>query len=196
MPWPDKVGIGVASLIVAVALYGLVVLLNGLPPTAPFEFQDWTRFGTALVKTLFFVALPIWLAARLQISLWVVLPNVKLKNFNPRGMSRAGQPAVKTQFGPGRLGRCRITRFSSTTPWKPPHLMDRPSAVGVRNGFVKAHFRQRYCVSCRSARDGKNGNRLRLRNSRPITDASQCARLNVRGRAQSKNGTRDSASGV
>ena len=65
MPWPDKVGIGVASLIVAVALYGLVVLLNGLPPTAPFEFQDWTRFWTALVKTLFFVALPIWLAARL-----------------------------------------------------------------------------------------------------------------------------------
>jgi hypothetical protein len=45
--------------------YGLVVLLNGLPPSAPFEFQDWTRFGVGLVKTLFFVALPIWLAARL-----------------------------------------------------------------------------------------------------------------------------------
>jgi hypothetical protein len=44
---------------------GLVVLLNGLPPSAPFEFQDWTRFGVGLVKTLFFVALPIWLAARL-----------------------------------------------------------------------------------------------------------------------------------
>jgi hypothetical protein len=65
MAWPDKVGIGVACLIVAVALYGLFVLLNGLPPSAPFEVQDWTRFGVALVKTLFFVALPIWLAARL-----------------------------------------------------------------------------------------------------------------------------------
>jgi hypothetical protein len=48
--WPDKVGIGVACPIVAVALNGLVVLLNGLPPTAPFAFQDWTRFGTALSK--------------------------------------------------------------------------------------------------------------------------------------------------
>ena len=65
MAWPDKVGIGVACLIVAVALYGLFVLLNGLPPSAPFEVQDWTRFGVALIKTLFFVALPIWLAARL-----------------------------------------------------------------------------------------------------------------------------------
>jgi hypothetical protein len=45
MAWPDKVGIGVACLIVAVALYGLFVLLNGLPPSAPFEVQDWTRFG-------------------------------------------------------------------------------------------------------------------------------------------------------
>ena len=35
MAWPDKIGIGVACLIVAVALYGLVVLLNGLPPSAP-----------------------------------------------------------------------------------------------------------------------------------------------------------------
>jgi len=65
MARPDKVGIGVACLIVAVAFYGLVVLLNGLPPSAPFEAQDWTRFGIGLIKTLFFVALPIWLAARL-----------------------------------------------------------------------------------------------------------------------------------
>jgi hypothetical protein len=36
-----------------------------LPPSAPFEFQDWTRFGVGLIKTLFFLALPIWLAARL-----------------------------------------------------------------------------------------------------------------------------------
>ncbi len=65
MAWPDKVGIGVACLIVAVSLYGLVVLLDGLPPSAPFEFQDWTRFGVGLIKILSFVALPIWLAARL-----------------------------------------------------------------------------------------------------------------------------------
>jgi hypothetical protein len=65
MAWPDKVGIAVACLIVAVALYGLFVLLNGLPPSAPFEAQDWTRFGVGLTKTLFFVALPIWLAVRL-----------------------------------------------------------------------------------------------------------------------------------
>jgi hypothetical protein len=65
MVWPDKVGIGVACLIVAVALYALFVLLNGLPPSVPFEVQDWTRFGVGVVKTLFFVALPIWLAARL-----------------------------------------------------------------------------------------------------------------------------------
>jgi hypothetical protein len=58
MAWPDKVGIGVACLIVAVALYGLIVLLNGLPPSAPFD-------GVGLIKTLFFLALPIWLAARL-----------------------------------------------------------------------------------------------------------------------------------
>ena len=65
MAWPDKVGIGVACLIVAVALYGLFVLLNGLPSDVPFEFQDWTRFGVGLIKTELFVALPIWLAARL-----------------------------------------------------------------------------------------------------------------------------------
>ena len=65
MAWPDKVGIGVACLIVAVALYGLFVLLNRLPPSAPFELQDWTRYGVGLVKTEFFVALPIWLAARI-----------------------------------------------------------------------------------------------------------------------------------
>jgi hypothetical protein len=65
MAWPDKVGIGIACLIVAIALYGLIVLLNGLPPSAPFEFQDWTRFGVGLIKTLFFLALPRWLAARL-----------------------------------------------------------------------------------------------------------------------------------
>jgi hypothetical protein len=65
MAWPDKVGVGIACVIVAIALYGLIVLLNGLPPSAPFEFQDWTRFGVGLIKTLFFLALPIWLAARL-----------------------------------------------------------------------------------------------------------------------------------
>jgi hypothetical protein len=65
MAWPDKVGIGVACLIVAVFLYGLFVLINGLPPSAPFETQDWIWFGVGLIKTLLFVALPIWLAARL-----------------------------------------------------------------------------------------------------------------------------------
>jgi hypothetical protein len=60
MAWPDKMGIGVACLIIAVALYGLFVLLNGLPPGVPFEVQDWTRFGVGLVKTQLFVALPIW----------------------------------------------------------------------------------------------------------------------------------------
>jgi hypothetical protein len=65
MAWPDEVDIGIACLIVAVALYGLFVLLNGLPPSAPFEVPDWTRFGVGLIRILFFVALPIWLAARL-----------------------------------------------------------------------------------------------------------------------------------
>jgi hypothetical protein len=65
MAWPDKVGIGVACLIVAVALYVLFVLLNGLPPDVPFELQDWTRFGVGALNTLLFVALPMWLAARL-----------------------------------------------------------------------------------------------------------------------------------
>jgi len=45
MAWPDKVGICVACLIVAFALYVLFVLLNGLPPNVPFEVQDWTGFG-------------------------------------------------------------------------------------------------------------------------------------------------------
>ena len=31
MAWPDKVGIGIACLIVAIALYGIIVLLNGYP---------------------------------------------------------------------------------------------------------------------------------------------------------------------
>ena len=65
MAWPDKVGIGVACVIVAVALYVLFVLLNGLPPSVPFEVQDWTRYVFGVIRTEFFVALPIWIAARL-----------------------------------------------------------------------------------------------------------------------------------
>jgi hypothetical protein len=79
MAWPDKVGIGVACLIVAVALYGLFVLLNGLPPEAPFEVQDWTRFGVGLIKIELFVALPIWLAARLLDFVIGGPPDARLK---------------------------------------------------------------------------------------------------------------------
>jgi hypothetical protein len=86
MAWPDKVGIGVACLIVAVALYVLFVLLNGLPPDVPFELQDWTRFGVGVIKTLLFVALPIWLAARLLISLLAAPPNARLNKIQTEAL--------------------------------------------------------------------------------------------------------------
>ena len=64
--WPDKLGICVAWLIVAFAIYLFIILFNGLPPTADrFGANDWNYLITGVIKNEMFVAAPIWVAARL-----------------------------------------------------------------------------------------------------------------------------------
>ena len=64
--WPDKLGICVAWLIVAFAIYLLAILFNGLPPTADrFGANDWNYLITGVIKNELFVAAPVWVAARL-----------------------------------------------------------------------------------------------------------------------------------
>jgi uncharacterized membrane protein len=65
MAWPDKVGIGVACLIVAFTLWTLFLLVTRLPPEAAVTVYGLTRMGAWTIKALLIVALPIWLAARL-----------------------------------------------------------------------------------------------------------------------------------
>lgn len=64
MAWPDKVGLGFACLVVAFALLGLFLVTINTPP-GTVTVQDLTHMGVWIIKAEVFVALPVWLAARL-----------------------------------------------------------------------------------------------------------------------------------
>ena len=148
MAWPDKVGIGIACLIVAIALYGLIVLLNGLPPSAPFEFQDWTRFGVGLIKTLFFLALPIWLAARLLISFLAAPPNARPNKIQPKDFPLRLSVAIRPL-----TGSCDVAdRWLHIGPGS--HGWGR-RMVSVPTLHSRRLLQQSYCGSSHRARHGR-----------------------------------------
>jgi hypothetical protein len=64
MAWPEKVGLGCACLILAFGVWTYFAVTSKVPSGA-FTDRDLVRLVIGVIKTEFFVALPIWLVARL-----------------------------------------------------------------------------------------------------------------------------------